>query len=227
MKYDKVAEKSIPPQKWQFEELKNEEGKVVSGIGYAKNSKEKYPLEGLPQYFFILYNKNRIYFHLRANPYILRIYSGKRKDNIEETYSELLLFTSWRDEKDTFHNDDQEFREKIRMMFKKEDEDLTEKEEEFKDVKRKGSEVERNRNKIYPHSERIKELRALLEEGDFLSSNLGDRLDPAAEQEDADDKENQEGFGEMDDENLPETSNSKRKGKNHSSKEEKTIYYYI
>ena len=62
MKYDKVAEKSISQQKWQFEELKNEEGKVVSGIGYAKNTKEKYPLEGLPQYFFILYNKNRIYF---------------------------------------------------------------------------------------------------------------------------------------------------------------------
>ena len=136
---------------------------------------------------------------LRTNPYILRIYSGKRKDNIEETYSELLLFTSWRDEKETFHNNDQDFREKIRIMFKKEDETLTEKEQnDFKDVKRKGSEVETNRKKIYPHSDRIKELRALLEEGDFLNSNLGDGLDPASEQQDADDEENQERFEEMD-----------------------------
>ena len=54
-------------------------------------------------------------------------------------------------------------------------------------VERKGDEIEKNRKKIYPHSERIQELRKLLEEGDFLkTSNLGDSLDPATEQQDAD-----------------------------------------
>ena len=103
---------------------------------------------------------------------------------------------------------------------------MTEKEEnDFKDVKRKGNEVETNRKKIYPHSDRIKELRALLEEGDFLSSNLKDSLDPALEQQDADDEENQEGFEEMDnDKDFEEYSASKRRSKGHSLKEEKCIY---
>ena len=178
MKYDKVSKKSISENKWKFEEFRNEEGEVVHGIGYEANSKkaQKIPLDGLPQYFFFVYEEKQIYMKLRANPYVLRIYSGKRKDNIEETYSELLLFTSWRDERETFHNDDPHFREKIRIMFQTEDEKKSEdnnQSEEFKDVKRRGSEVERNRKKIYPYSERIKELRALLEEGDFRTSNLG------------------------------------------------------
>ena len=178
MKYDKVSKKSISENKWKFEEFKNEEGEVVHGIGYEANSKkaQKIPLDGLPQYFFFVYEGKQIYMKLRANPYVLRIYSGKRKDNIEETYSELLLFTSWRDERTTFYNDDPHFREKIRIMFQTEDEKKSEdnnQSEEFKDVKRRGSEVERNRKKIYPYSERIKELRALLEEGDFRTSNLG------------------------------------------------------
>ena len=231
MKYDKVAEKSIAP-KWTFEEFKNKKGEVVHGIGHEANPKkaQKFPLEGLPQYFFFVYEEKRIYMRLRANPYILRIYSGKRKDNIEETYSELLLFTAWSDERKTFYNDDPDFREIVRTMFSKEDEHYSSENEDeklkdkLKDIHKKGSEVERNRKKIYPHSDRIAELRALLEEGDFLSSNLGDDLDPAGEQQDAADNENQEGFPDMDDEILEETSTSKRKGKGHLIKEEKCVY---
>ena len=42
------------------------------------------------------------YMKLRTNPYVIRIYAGKRKDHIEESYSEMLLFSQWRDEKETF-----------------------------------------------------------------------------------------------------------------------------
>ena len=230
MKYDKVAEKNIPP-KWTFEEYENKEGEVVHGIGHEANPKKakEFPLKGLPQYFFFTYEGKRIYMRLRANPYILRIYSGKRKDNIEETYSELLLFTAWTDERKTFYNDDTDFREIIQQMFRKEDEQdsIEIEDEKLKDklrgIKRKGLEVERNRKKIYPHSDRIAELRALLEEGDFHSSNLGDGLDPAVEQQDAEDNECQEGFPDMDDEILQETSTSKQKGKGRM-KEEKCVY---
>ena len=51
---------------------------------------------------------------------MLRIYSGKRKDSIEELYSEMLLFSHWRDEEKTFLNDDEDFRKLIREMFKTE-----------------------------------------------------------------------------------------------------------
>ena len=57
---------------------------------------------------------------LRTNPYVIRIYSGKRTDHIEESYSEMLLFSHWRDEKKTFFNDDEDFRRLVREMFKTE-----------------------------------------------------------------------------------------------------------
>ena len=226
IKYDKVAEKSVKFEKYEFEEFTNDKGEVVHGIGYEANRQNEYPLEGLPKYFFFHYNGKRIYMVLRANPYILRIYSGKRKDPIEETYSELLLFTSWRDEKKSFYNDDPHFREKIREMFKKVDEISTENEDIddsiLKDIKRKGSELQENRQKIYPHSQKIEELRELLEKGDFV--NLGDGIDPAAEQQDSDDEENQEEFQEMEDESHQESSSSKKRSKAGSLKEEKCVH---
>ena len=60
---------------------------------------------------------------LRRDPYVLRIYSGKRKDSIEELYSEMLLFSHWRDEEKTFLNDDEDFRKLIREMFKTENDE--------------------------------------------------------------------------------------------------------
>ena len=152
---------------------------------------------------------------LRGNPYVLRIYSGKRKDSIEELYSEMLLFSHWRDEEKTFLNDDEDFRRLIREMFKTEnggnpndgpvneensdDEQVDEKfKKKVEDLKSKGlfkyrgSEVYNNRKRIYPHSQRIKELRKLLEEEDLLRNTKMDNvLDPTAEQKNADDGENQ------------------------------------
>ena len=146
---------------------------------------------------------------LRTNPYVLRIYSGKRKDHIEESYSEMLLFSHWRDEKKTFFNDNEDFRKFIREMFKTEndvpvgeenpddepDEKFKEKVEDYKSkglFRYRGSEVERNRKRIYPHSQRIQELRKILEEEDYLrKTKMDDVLNPTAEQQDADDGEDQ------------------------------------
>ena len=166
---------------------------------------------------------------LRANPYVLRIYSGKRKDHIEESYSEMLLFSHWRDEKKTFLYDDEDFRKLIRDMFKTEndvlsgeenpddepDEKYNEKLEDYisKGLFRyRGSEVERNRKRIYPHSQRIQELRKLLEEEDCLrKKNRDDALDPNAEQQDADDAENQ-----SEDENKDEMADPSEEFPNYS-----------
>ena len=168
-----------------------------------------------------LADESRQYMKLRRDPYVLRIYSGKRKDHIEESYSEMLLFSHWRDEKKTFLNDDEDFRKLIREMFKTEngenlidvpvgeenshdepvDEKFQEKLDDFTSkglFKKRGSEVERNRKRIYPHSQRIQELRKLLEEEDLLrNTKMDDVLDPTAEQKDADEDENQ-----SDDENV-------------------------
>ena len=40
---------------------------------------------------------------LRANPAVMRIHSSRNKDGHEQQYSELLLYTNWRDEEDEFH----------------------------------------------------------------------------------------------------------------------------
>ena len=229
MKYDPVSLKSIS-LKYDFDIFENEQGHV--GIGYERKKQNK-PLNGLPKYFFFDFGDKRHYMKLRENPYILRIYAGKRKDHIEESYSELLLFTAWRNEEKTFFNNDPYFREKIREMFRKADDIADENEEgvddnlknELKNVERKGTEVEENRKKIYPHSDRIQKLRKLLEEEGLRTSNLGDGIDPAAEQQDADDEEHLEEFSEMADEFPQETSSSKRTRKANSSiKEEKIVY---
>ena len=153
---------------------------------------------------------------------MLRIYSGKRKDHIEESYSEMLLFSHWRDEKKTFFNDDEDFRRLVREMFKTEndgdssDEPVEENSEDeplddekfqtkVQELTRKGlfrkrgSEVEKNRKRIYPHSQRIQELRKLLEEEEILrNTKMDNELDPNAEQKDADDAENQSEDGTTD-----------------------------
>ena len=168
---------------------------------------------------------------LRTNPYVIRIYSGKRKDHIEESYSEMLLFSQWRDEKKTFFNNDEDFRRLVREMFKTEndgnsndepveensddepveensDDELLD-DEKFQTkvqeltrkglFRKRGSEVEKNRKRIYPHSQRIQELRKLLEEEEILrNTKMDNELDPNAEQKDADDAENQSEDGTTD-----------------------------
>ena len=42
---------------------------------------------------------------LRGFPAVMRIHSSKKKDGYEEQYSELLLYSSWRNEVNEFHPD--------------------------------------------------------------------------------------------------------------------------
>ena len=58
---------------------------------------------------------------LRANPSVLRIHSSKKKDDYEQHYSELLLFTNWREEEEEFHPGDknkciEEYNRRIEMI---------------------------------------------------------------------------------------------------------------
>ena len=233
MYYEKVTEKYLPKQKYDYEIFRNSVGEEEFGIGYEKN-KGIGDLDGLPKFFFFMQNGKRQYMKKRRDPYVMRIYSGKRNDHIEESYSELLLFTAWRDEKKSFYNDHEHFRDIIREMFRKEDDLINE--EEVDDeiqamlqdlaIPRKGAEVERNRKKIYPHSNRITELRKLLEEGDYLTHvKIADTLDPSAEQQDADESEDDE-HENKDDEEYPQYSTydaNPRKCKK-PLEEEKCIY---
>ena len=224
MKYDRIAIKNVPKQKYGEELIYDEEGKIESGILYEKSEEGK-TIQGLPKYFFFCENDKRNYFKLRANPYVLRIYSGKRKDHIEESYSELLLFTSWRNEQETFHNNSEHFREIIREMFRKEDEesDETMDEELLQTITRKGSEVEKNRSKIYPHSNRISELRKLLEDGDYLRK-MDTFLDPQTEQQDAEDFEIQDHDDSTNDENPYYEDMPYEKNKTNTLKPEKCVH---
>ena len=99
--------------------------------------------------------------------------------------------------------------------------------EEFKNlnVERKGDEVEKNRKKIYPHSDRVEELRKLLADADFLkNSNLGNTIDPTAEQQDADDNENQNEPADVLDDFPDDAFSSKEQRKSQSSNQEKIVY---
>ena len=237
MKYDKTQEKDLTKKKFAFENFKNESGDIISGVGYEKD--QVGPSQNPPKYLFFTIDNTRCYMKLREHPYILRIFNGKRKDVIEDSYSELLLFTAWRNERETFFNDHPNFREFIRQMFKKEDEEDNEHSEEEesnnqKNIieefmklggKRKGDEVEANRTKIYPHSQRIEQLRKMLADYDFL--NREDILDPAGHQQNADEEEDDDNYDEFEDvpDEFPEyNSNRERKDKKSSLKEEKCIY---
>lgn len=116
MNYEwKGLKKPKKPKNVQFDDF---------GIGFlekgsASNSDLSNEGKKYPKYIRLQAGKG--YMYLRSNPNILRIYSGKRNDVLEESYSEMVLFTSWRDERKTFWNDDPKFRECIQEMFKKKD----------------------------------------------------------------------------------------------------------
>ena len=251
-KYDKIKEDKIPKEKYAFENFNNESGEIVSGVSYEKNQVEI--SKNLPKYLFFTMNTTRYYMKLREQPYIARVFTGKRKDIIEDSYSELLLFTAWRNEQETFFNDHPNFKEFIREMFKKQDDDDNEnsegefiqemfKNQEEKEVdfinqkniknefmklggKRKGDEVEENRRRVFPHSQRIEQLRKILAEYEFL--NKEDILDPAGQQQNADEEENdndnEDHFEDVIDEYPEYNSNRERKHRKSSLKEEKCMY---
>ena len=104
---------------------------------------------------------------LRSFPAVMRIHSSKKKEGHEQHYSEMLLYTAWRDEKKQFHADDEikcieTYYEKIR-------------------------EIEKNKESIYPGEATM----ALMEDLDLEThkpAHMFDILDSQREQENEDDQ---------------------------------------
>ena len=215
--------------------------KVTAGIGF--NSKVDQSKEALPPYIYLIIKNVEVYFKLRKKPFILRTYRGKRKDAIEELYSELLLFTSWRNEKATFKIDDPNFSEIIQHMCKEEVKSNSENvmdgnensaEDERKtgenespnyllNIKKRGEELNEKRKKVYPFTDKMTELKKLLEEAEFLgNSEMESMLDPSGEQQNAEDDLDQDDTFYNDSTENPEyqsTRNTKS-----TSKKEKCIF---
>ena len=83
------------------------------------NPKEQKFYHFLPRYICLENDLGRM--RLRANPSVLRIHSSKKKDDYEQHYSELLLFTNWREEEEEFHPGDknkciEEYNKRIEMI---------------------------------------------------------------------------------------------------------------
>ena len=149
-------------------------------IANGEEVDEKKPLlkdfitdEDLPQWIRLIGEEER-YMKLRSNPFVLRTYSSKRNNPIEKIYSELLLFTNWRNEMETFENEDPKFEEKLLAKWES-NQDLW----------------EATRKKIYPFSNKLEAIKDLLDSEDFVrSSHIYDTVNSTAEQENEDDEEN-------------------------------------
>ena len=212
--------------------------KVTAGIGF--HSKVDVDDKTLPPYIFIIIDNIEVYFKLRKKPFILKTYRGKRKDPTEELYSELILFTSWRNEKETFKSNHPNFSEIIETMCQQDEvendnqnempenensEQSSENEipDYLVNIEKKGNKMDENRKKIYPYTDKMKELKILLEEAEFLrNSEMEDILDPAGEQQNAEDELKQdEAFVKdiLEDEEFQSAKSSKS-----SSKKEKIIF---
>ena len=104
---------------------------------------------------------------LRSFPLILRIHSSKKKkEEFEGIYSELLLFSTWRNENELRHPSIQE---KFNTEFEK---------------------IKLNKSQIYPGSSMIDEMRELLESSDDTRPmHMLENIDATGQQENMDDEE--------------------------------------
>ena len=145
------------------------------------------------------------YMKLRSVPYVLRIYNGKRKNPIEDMYSELILFLPWRDENkiNPWTNDPEENEKSNdgnekdkKKLYKKDDPNFEEsRESAIYDMtydEKCIEAIERVKQKIYPFSKKLSMIRELLENEDFQRSTHIFDVNPAAEQQNEDDEENLE-----------------------------------
>ena len=212
--------------------------KVTAGIGFDSSDITQ-SAETVPPYIYLIIDNVEIYFKLRKKPFILRTYRGKRKDVIEELYSELLLFTSWRNEKETFHINDPNFSEIIQHMCKEEVErnsenvldgnedsagERTDDEDETPDylinIKKRGGELNEKRKKVYPFTDKMTEIKKLIEEAEFMVNS--EILDPAGEQQNAEDNLDQDDTFYEDSIDIPEYQSTRFT--NSTSKKEKCIF---
>ena len=170
---------------------------------------------------------------LRAKPYALRIFSH-RKDLLEQQYSELLLFTAWRNEKKEFWLDDAEVTEGSKEADEKmETEAVGEKvkllscEDPVFSSKlhtlyvQKQTEWQRNREVILPFSNKMKAIKEVMMNDNFeRSKTVFDSVNPQAEQQNAEDAENldiSEAEDEFPEEPESEYSTSRKKKQKHNS----------
>ena len=106
------------------------------------------------------------YMRLRTFPAVLRIHSSKRKEGHEQYYSELLLFSYWRNEVNEFYANSPE--------------------DCIAEHEKRKLEINANREKMYPGEATIE----LLDVGDLQSrkpEHLTDILDPQGDQNNEDD----------------------------------------
>ena len=158
---------------------------------------------------------------LRTKPYVLRMYSYP-KDIVQKKYSELLLFTAWRRE-DNFrqadNSNEDESNQKCNADNDNIDQEASNKKEllsfddpvfELKIEKlsnEKKKEWEYNRNKIYPFSRKMDEVKKLMESENFQrSTTLYDSINPQAQQENLENADELEASDEDDD--FPEEPES-------------------
>ena len=192
--------------------------------------KTGYPL---PQWIR-LRGKEEPYMKLRSSSYILRIYNGNRKDPIEDLYSQLLLYSPWRNEQKINPWSDTDTRLKKDVLdFKKEREAAILKmfEDEAEDDANINliTENEKIKNMIYPFSKKLDSIKELLEKEDFQrSSTIYDSINPNAEQQNEDESEFVEPpdlTEDFPDEEYPKPyKNRKDQNKQGSMKVEKSIF---
>ena len=147
---------------------------------------------------------------LRMKPFALRLYSFP-KDLLQHQYSELLLFTAWRNEKEEFwlcddkktNSDDPEFENKL-----------------LKKKKDKNTEWEKNRIEILPFSKKMTAIKELMENENFQrSKTLYDLVNPQTEQQNKEDAANFDVSDEEDDfPEVPEERTSTKKKKDKKKK---------
>ena len=158
---------------------------------------------------------------LRTKPYALKLYLFP-KDGLQQQYSELLLFTSWRNEKLHFWSnktdeeksqdlspDDPVFTKKLQTMF-----NLNE------------YEWEKNREAVVPFSNKMNSIKEMMQNENFArSQTVYDSIDSYAEQENAEDAANLDNGNE--EVNFPDGLEIQRNRQKHNiegSKKEKCVF---
>ena len=149
-----------------------------------------------PQWIRLKGDEER-YMKLRSKPLILRIYNGKRKDPIEDIYSELLLFSSWRNENkiNPWDDDDDRLKEDV-SDFELEREKALQKVSTNIDIREQN---EYTKEMIYPFSKKLGKIRDLLDNENFQrTSTFYDSININSEQQNQEDLEDQEPKDETD-----------------------------
>ena len=167
-------------------------------------SKDYVPNRILPQWIRL---SNGRTMKLRIKPYALRLYSFP-KDIIQHKYSELILFTAWRNEKKDFwlvkKKSEQE------TYFDSNDPDFANKLEMMKTNKK--SEWEKNRMEILPFSKKLSAIKELMENDAFQrSETIYDSVNPQAVQQNEEDAADFD-ISDQEDEfpEVPESSSAKK-----------------